>query len=104
MKIINIILGLGTAIILSALVNLGIKAFHPEPVSPYNDPASRELYSYVPKVAYSYPEFKCEDARCLEERKKFYEEEQIRQEEMRKKEKNGFGKKLRCMKLFLTWL
>ena len=34
MKIVNIILGLAAAIILGALINLGIKAFYPEPVSP----------------------------------------------------------------------
>lgn len=34
MKIVNIILGLATAIILGALINLGIKAFYPEPVAP----------------------------------------------------------------------
>jgi heme/copper-type cytochrome/quinol oxidase subunit 4 len=34
MKAVNIILGIATAIILGALINLGIKAFYPEPVSP----------------------------------------------------------------------
>jgi len=34
MKIVNFVLGLATAIILGALINLGIKAFYPEPVSP----------------------------------------------------------------------
>ncbi|MDR3582268.1 MAG: hypothetical protein P4L67_03265, partial [Candidatus Pacebacteria bacterium] len=34
MKAINIVMGLATAIILGALINLGIKAFYPEPVSP----------------------------------------------------------------------
>jgi hypothetical protein len=32
MKIVNFILGLAAAIILGALINLGIKAFYPEPV------------------------------------------------------------------------
>ncbi|MDP2598958.1 MAG: hypothetical protein Q8P49_03955 [Candidatus Liptonbacteria bacterium] len=37
MKIVNIILGLGTAIIVGALINLGIRAFYPEPQMPsYN--------------------------------------------------------------------
>jgi Fe2+ transport system protein B len=87
MKIINIILGLGTAMILSALIDLGIRAFHPEPVYTYNDPALRQLYSYTPKAAYSYPERDCEkNVKCLEEQKEFYEEERERQEEMREKE------------------
>ena len=34
MKIVNFVLGLATAIILSALITLGIKAFYPEPVAP----------------------------------------------------------------------
>jgi hypothetical protein len=34
MKVINLVLGLGTAIILSALITLGIKAFYPEPQYP----------------------------------------------------------------------
>ncbi|HVN26228.1 MAG TPA: hypothetical protein VMT99_01055 [Candidatus Paceibacterota bacterium] len=34
MKIVNIVLAIGTAFILGALITLGIKAFYPEPVSP----------------------------------------------------------------------
>jgi len=34
MKIVNFILGLATAIILGALINLGIRAFYPEPIAP----------------------------------------------------------------------
>jgi Fe2+ transport system protein B len=34
MKMINVVLGLGTAIILGSLITLGIKAFYPEPVAP----------------------------------------------------------------------
>ena len=34
MKTVNIILGVATAIILGALINLGIKAFYPEPAYP----------------------------------------------------------------------
>jgi hypothetical protein len=34
MKVINFVLGLGTAFILGALITLGIKAFYPEPVAP----------------------------------------------------------------------
>jgi Flp pilus assembly protein TadB len=34
MKIVNFVLGLGTAFILAALITLGIKAFYPEPVAP----------------------------------------------------------------------
>jgi hypothetical protein len=34
MKIVNVVLGIATTIILGALIILGIKAFYPEPVSP----------------------------------------------------------------------
>lgn len=34
MKVLNVILGIATAVILGALINLGIKAFYPEPASP----------------------------------------------------------------------
>lgn len=34
MKVVNFVLGLGTALILGALIILGIKAFYPEPVAP----------------------------------------------------------------------
>jgi hypothetical protein len=34
MKMVNFVLGLGTAIILVALIVLGIKAFYPEPIAP----------------------------------------------------------------------
>ena len=47
MKIVNLILGLGTAIILGALVNLGIAAFHPAPVMPD--------YNAIVKPAPAYP-------------------------------------------------
>jgi heme/copper-type cytochrome/quinol oxidase subunit 4 len=53
MKIINIVLGVATAIILGALINLGIKAFYPEPVAP--------SYPNVPVAAPCGPN----DAVCL---------------------------------------
>jgi len=34
MKVVNFVLGLGTAIILAALITLGIKAFYPAPAAP----------------------------------------------------------------------
>jgi hypothetical protein len=44
MKLVNIVLGLGTAIIVGSLIVLGIKAFYPEPVAP--------SYPYVSSPAY----------------------------------------------------
>lgn len=40
MKMVNVVLGIATAIILGALINLGIKAFYPEPVYPTYPSAS----------------------------------------------------------------
>jgi len=34
MKAVNVILGIATAVILGALINLGIRAFYPEPIAP----------------------------------------------------------------------
>ena len=76
MKIINVILGLGTAIIIGSLIHLGIRAFHPEPVSPYD--AGR-----YPKAA-PYKEFNCApgDAKCTADKNAFYKEQQAQQDAM----------------------
>ncbi len=78
MKIINIILGLGTAIIIGSLIHLGIRAFHPEPESPYQ----RNIY---PKAA-PYREFNCDkgDTKCAADRDTFYKQQQEQQDEMDK--------------------
>ncbi len=78
MKIINVILGLGTAIIIGSLIHLGIRAFHPEPVSPYEA-------GITPKAA-PYREFNCDktDARCIADRNAFYAKQQLDQEAMDK--------------------
>jgi len=47
MKGVNFVLGLATAIILAALITLGIKAFYPEPVAPQY-PAYTPLAPVVP--------------------------------------------------------
>lgn len=76
MKIVNVILGLGTAIIVGSLIHLGIRAFYPEPVSPYD--RGIEYPKPLP-----YREFNCEksDVKCVAEREKFYEEQQKQQVE-----------------------
>lgn len=49
MRMVNIILGIGTAIIVGSLINLGIAAFHPGPVAPdyalYNKPLTPPLFA-----------------------------------------------------------
>ncbi|GEM_PF-855098 len=80
MKIINIILGLATAIILSSLILLGIKAFHPEPAQP-------DYFAY-PKAA-PYREFNCAkgDTKCTSDQNAFYAEQQKQQDEFQKRQK-----------------
>ncbi len=56
MKMVNFVLGLGTAIILAALITLGIKAFYSEPVPP--------AYPNMP-VAYPVQPCAVNDAACL---------------------------------------
>jgi hypothetical protein len=58
MKIVNLILGLAAAIILGALINLGIQAFYPEPVVPQ--------YPTTP-VAYPVQQCVANDAVCLKQ-------------------------------------
>ncbi len=67
MKVINLILGLATAIIIAALAHLGIKAFHPEPIQPQPDILSAKPFR----------EFNCEkgDKECLAEQNAFYAEQ-----------------------------
>jgi hypothetical protein len=92
MKIVNFILGLAAAIILGALINLGIKAFYPEPVSPT-----------YPNVAMPYPAQVCQpnDTKCFNEQKvvsaaqqavqdKFNADQQAYQDTMKVYNKNLF--------------
>ncbi len=86
MKTINIILGVGTAIIISALLLLGIKAFHPEPMAPdYN--------AYIKPIPYA-PPITCEkgDTGCLAQQKASYDQQQKQQEEFQKQQKDYDGK------------
>jgi Flp pilus assembly protein TadB len=92
MKIVNIILGVAAAIILGALINLGIKAFYPEPVSPQ--------YSQITKP---YPVQQCvpNDAVCIKQQNdanvaqqvaqdKFNADQQVYQDAMKIYNKNLF--------------
>ncbi len=74
MNIVKVILGVATALIMSALITLGIKAFYPEPQAPRYDELTK------PMVA---REFNCEktDAACIRERDAYYVE-QLRDQEM----------------------
>ncbi|MDD5547689.1 MAG: hypothetical protein PHN74_02210 [Candidatus Pacebacteria bacterium] len=79
--IINLILGLGTAIILSSLIVLGIKAFHAEPVSPEYDNFS------VKAMPSMYVACEKTDVKCTAEQVKYYEEQRIYQEKFDKENK-----------------
>jgi hypothetical protein len=78
MKVVNIVMGLATAIILGALINLGIQAFYPEPVSPT-----------YPNTAVSVTVTPCEtkDAACIQENKKIDAQQQAAQDQFNKDEK-----------------
>lgn len=90
MKVINFVLGLGTAIILSALITLGIKAFYPEPQSPTYP------VTPAPYPAYTQPCAK-NDTVCLKawsdynaEQTKFNADQQIYEDQMKVYNRNLF--------------
>ncbi len=72
MKMVNFVLGLGTAIILAALITLGIKAFYPEPVAP--------VYPNMP-IAYPTQPCAAKDAACLTQQSAATEAQQVAQDQ-----------------------
>ncbi len=74
MRLIQILLGIATAIIVSLLAILGIKTFYPEPQQP------ARLIEMKP---FPYRTFACEkgDAPCVERENEYYAEQQQAQEE-----------------------
>ncbi len=74
MKVVNVVLAIGTLIILGALITLGIKAFYPEPVSPD--------YSTIVKPALPYPQAPCaaNDVQCKKELADYNAEQQAEQD------------------------
>ena len=81
MKTINFILGFATALIVSGLILLGIKAFHPEPAQP-------DYFTY-PQKPVPYREFNCAkgDTQCTSEQNAFLAEQQKQQDESAKQQK-----------------
>ena len=80
MKIVNIILGLGTAIILGSLINLGIRAFYPEPIAPDYNTFVKPMMAPVPQCAAT-------DKACLTLQTKEYADQQAQQDVFNQKEK-----------------
>lgn len=74
-KIINGIIGVIIAVVLSLLLTLGIKVFYPEPKSPY------ENYNYAPKAVLNTP---CDskDQACIAEYKKAQQEQDVENKKM----------------------
>jgi predicted RND superfamily exporter protein len=72
MKAVNIIVGIATAIILGALINLGIRAFYPEPVSP--------TYPNAP-VAVGVMPCASNDATCIKNNAQIEAQQQAAQDE-----------------------
>jgi hypothetical protein len=88
MKMVNFVLGLGTAIILAALITLGIKAFYPEPKYPD--------YPIKPSPAYTLP-CKTGDTACLQQweeynqvQAQYNEEQQVYQDQIAIYNRNVF--------------
>lgn len=77
MKVVNFVLGLGTAIILSALIILGIKAFYPEPQSP--------TYPSTPIPAFTTPCAKT-DTNCLDQQTTYNHQQQAEQDQFNEQE------------------
>lgn len=77
MKIVHFVLGLGTAIILAALITLGIKAFYPEPIPP-------TYPSYAPTAGL----VPCQsnDAACLAQNQQIAAQQQAVQDQLTKQE------------------
>jgi hypothetical protein len=82
MKIVNIILGLGTAIILGALINLGIRAFYPEPVPPDYGAITKPFLAYPPQAPCA-----ANDIQCKKELADYNAKQMTQQEEYNKVQK-----------------
>lgn len=83
--IINLVLAIGTAIILSSLIVLGIKAFHPEPVAP-------DYEGFTSKIPAVYINCEKTDFKCTAEQNKYYEEQRIQQEKFNEENRIYQGK------------
>lgn len=79
MKTINVVIGIATTIIVGSLIVLGIRAFHPEPISPYENPSVSKLPPYV--------QMDCSkgDADCVAKRDQYVKDQQAEQEVMNQK-------------------
>lgn len=75
MKVVNIVLAIGTLIILGALITLGIKAFYPEPVAPD--------YSSIVKPTPAYAPTPCaaNDTQCKKDLAAYNAEQQAEQDQ-----------------------
>ncbi len=80
MKIINIIIGIATTLILGSLIVLGIRAFHPEP-----PPLDYSFYS----KPYPYVDMNCEknDTDCIAKRDQYNKDQQAEQELLNQRQK-----------------
>jgi heme/copper-type cytochrome/quinol oxidase subunit 4 len=77
MKVVNVVFGIATAIILGALINLGIKAFYPEPVAP-NYAGTSVMAPIVPCAS--------SDAACAQNNAKIEAQQQASQDQLNQQE------------------
>jgi heme/copper-type cytochrome/quinol oxidase subunit 4 len=87
MKIVNVVLAIGTAVILGALITLGIKAFYPEPIAP--------TYPSYPAAAApcAIGDTKCmtqQQSQSQHQQDQFNEQEQVYQDQMNVYNENVF--------------
>jgi len=73
MKVINFVLGFGTALILAALITLGIKAFYPEPVAP-------TYLNYAPTVPVAVTPCASGDMQCAAQNAQIDAQQQAQQQ------------------------
>ncbi len=78
MKAVNVVLGIATAIILGALINLGIKAFYPEPIAP-NYPS----YPVMAPITSCAPN----DTACIQNNKQIDAQQQAAQQKFEQQQK-----------------
>jgi hypothetical protein len=92
MKIVNMVMGLATAIILGALINLGIKAFYPEPVSPtyVNYPATAAIVPCASNDAACMQANKQTDLQQQAAQTQFNQQEQAYEDSMKIYDRNLF--------------
>ena len=90
MKAVNIVLGIATAIILGALINLGIRAFYPEPVMP-----SYQSYPAIAPAPCATADVKCQATQsAYTQQEQAYSDQQQQSQQTYQDQMNVYNKNL----------